>query len=335
MTWSIAGRIPRRPSWSKPTWSEFPELAADGGVPCDLIYEEFHVRRQHGDTVSVREYCDRFPTRAAELRRLIELEAPGTDVVIDAHRKGCRHSKRGSRSTTSTCSLRWARAPLPRCFWPGSGRCSGWWRSRSRATEVPNHRPWPSSTTRTSCASIDQRLLPDRKLRLLYMQYVAGGTLHGRGGVCPRRARRRAYGPHLRGGRRPGARGQRRAAAGRLDDPLSAVSAPVGRKPSAGWGPGWPARWHYAHERGVLHRDVKPANVLVGADGHPQLADFNISFSKLDGATPAAYFGGSLAYMSPEQLEACDPAHSRQARRLGRPQRRLLAGRAVVGTADR
>jgi hypothetical protein len=62
----------------------------------------------------------------------------------------------------------------------------------------------------------------------------------------------------------------------------------------------------------VLHRDVKPANVLVGADGHPKLADFNISFSKLDGATPAAYFGGSLAYMSPEQLEACDPAHARQ-----------------------
>ena len=42
----------------------------------------------------------------------------------------------------------------------------------------------------------------------------------------------------------------------------------------------------YAHQHGVLHRDVKPANVLVGAEGHPRLADFNISFSKLDGATP-------------------------------------------------
>jgi len=70
----------------------------------------------------------------------------------------------------------------------------------------------------------------------------------------------------------------------------------------------------YAHQRGVLHRDVKPANVLVAADGTPKLADFNISYSsKVEGATAAAYLGGSLAYMSPEQLEACNPVHGRDA----------------------
>ena len=41
---------------------EFPELAHDGGVPCDVIYEEYHIRKQRGDAVTIDEYCQRFPT---------------------------------------------------------------------------------------------------------------------------------------------------------------------------------------------------------------------------------------------------------------------------------
>ena len=59
------------------------------------------------------------------------------------------------------------------------------------------------------------------------------------------------------------------------------------------------------------------ANVLLSAEGAPKLADFNISYSDtVAGTTPAAYFGGSLAYMSPEQLEAAHPARARQADEL-------------------
>jgi hypothetical protein len=54
--------------------------------------------------------------------------------------------------------------------------------------------------------------------------------------------------------------------------------------------------------------------VLLTAEPSPKLADFNISFSaRVAGTTPDSYFGGSLAYMSPEQLEASDDSHARSA----------------------
>ena len=60
-----------------------------------------------------------------------------------------------------------------------------------------------------------------------------------------------------------------------------------------------------AHQRDVLHRDVKPANVLLTSEGVPKLADFNVSFAGAAGrAGAAASFGGSVGYMAPEHLKA-------------------------------
>jgi serine/threonine protein kinase len=63
----------------------------------------------------------------------------------------------------------------------------------------------------------------------------------------------------------------------------------------------------HAHGQGVLHRDIKPANVLVNLYGRPLLADFNLALApaRLRGTEEEA-FGGTLAYMSPEHLEAFD-----------------------------
>ncbi len=292
-------------------FEEFPELDVDG-CPLDLVYEEYHLRRNCGFPVTVEDYVERFPDREPELRRLLSEEggyAP-TSIVTGTGHGRIEEFVAGDQIDDFDLLAVLGQGAFAKVFLARQISMQRLVALKVSANTGTEHQLLAQFDHESIVRVFDQRVDEGRGLRLLYMQYVPGGTLHDvvrelqatpvaeRSGRVLLRAVAAAL--DKRGETLEASSITREVEAMTWPETVCWIGAKLARA------------LEYAHSRGVLHRDVKPANVLVSKEGVPKLADFNIGFSsKQAGVSPAAYFGGSLAYMSPEQLEACSPACDR------------------------
>lgn len=281
-----------------------------GQLPLDLVLEEIHHRRRRGDTIGISHYKSRFPHLASVLDDVITRVA-STTLVPTPQR--VPDLVEGSQIDDFT---------ILRTL--GQGGFASVYLARQmsmqrlvalKVSQRGSDEPIALSQLdhRNIVRVYDQRALPEQCMILLYMQYIPGGTLSE---VI--RASAKEPSSALNGRTFLAAIDRALVAADQQPPESSPTREQIANMDWAqltAWlGAELAEGLQSAHDAGIMHRDVKPANVLLSADGIPKLVDFNVSYSALPGCAGAAvYFGGSLAYMSPEQLEIADPLGQRQA----------------------
>ena len=302
---------------------EFPALGAPDQMSAELIYEELQVRVQAGKEVSQEEIQSRFPKQAAALFVLLGGMAVAGTPTAAYFVETMKGSERKSDIVLANESVLGIKSgekidDFELLTVLGKGAFAQVFLAcqisleRLVALKISSVRGNESKTLAqldhpNIVRVFDQRQNKEPPVHLMYMEVVPGGTLLG---VIQRVRKLR---PADRNGRvllevvdgMLGVSGSPRPTSSSSRNWLASASWPmvvcqIGAQLARGLS--------YAHSKGVLHRDMKPANVLLTPEGLPKLADFNVSYNggRAD-ESPEDTFGGSLTYMSPEQLQACHP----------------------------
>jgi serine/threonine protein kinase/tetratricopeptide (TPR) repeat protein len=301
----LAAEMARR--WragERPRAEEFlarhPELADDPEAAVDLVYEEICLRQEAGEPSAEEEVLARFPQWRRQLQLLLECHR-----VLEPERSGPRFPEAGEDLGGFRLLAELGRGAVGHVF-------------LARQPDLADRLVVLKLTPRRGDEHLSLARLqhtnivpiysyhedPGRSLRVLCMPYLGGATL----ARILERLRDRP----------PGER-QGVDLLNALDAETPAAPPPTGghnpwRRHLAGYNYSQAVCWiaayladalQYAHERGLLHLDLKPSNVLLAADGAPMLLDFHLARPAVRPDAPRPeWLGGTPGYMAPEQRAA-------------------------------
>ena len=274
----------------------YPELSKRPDAVAELIYEELCLRQEFGQKEAADDILRRFPQWREQLRVLIEchdflqpaaaISFPAAgDMLGDFHllaELGRGAHGRVFLATQTTLADR----PVVLKLAPRSGQEHLSLARLQHTHIVPLY-------------SVEDD--PPRGLRALCMPYFGGATLAQLLEL-------------LRGQPLSGRTGRHLVEALQTAQEAAALHLPVGGPACQFLGQVSYARaicWlgiclaealQYTHERGLVHLDLKPSNVLWAADGQPMLLDLHLARAPIAAGEPGpVWLGGTLPYMAPEQ----------------------------------
>jgi serine/threonine protein kinase len=83
---------------------------------------------------------------------------------------------------------------------------------------------------------------------------------------------------------------------------------------------------HYAHQRGVVHRDIKPGNIMLTRNNDVRIIDYGIAIMNDTDISRIEGIAGSPSYMSPEQIQSAEITYASDLYSLGAVMYELLTG---------